>query len=70
MVNASSMVSKNFDVAVGCLAAADTALPEPVALGVVLVFAIVLCTISQFNTILGMATISLSKVRLNLISAH
>ena len=52
-VNASSMVSKNLDVAVGCLTVADTTLPEPVALGVVFVFAIVLCTISRFNTILG-----------------
>ena len=69
-VNASSMVSKNLDVIIGCLAAADTALPEPVALGVVFVFAIVLCTISQFNTILGMVVIFSSRVRLNLISAH
>ena len=69
-VNASSMVSKNLDVAVGCLAAVNTILPEPVVLGVVFVFAIMLCTISQFNTSLGMVTIFLSRVRLNLISAH
>ena len=41
-VNASSIVSKNLDVIVGCLAAVDTTLPEPVALGVVFVFAIML----------------------------
>ena len=46
MVSASSMESKNLDVAVGCLAAVDTILPEPVALGVVFVFAIMLRTIS------------------------
>ena len=70
MVSASSMVSKNLDVAVGCLAAVDTILPEPVALGVVFVFAIARCMISRFNTILEIVTIFSSKVRLNLISAH
>ena len=34
------MESKNLDVTVGCLAAVDTILPEPVALGVVFVFTI------------------------------
>ena len=69
-VNTSSMVSKNLDVAIGCLAVVDTTLPEPVALGVVFVFAIVLCMISRFNTSLGMVAIFSSRVRLNLISAH
>ena len=53
MVSASSMVSKNLDVVVGCLAAADTILPEVVALGVVFVLAIMLCTTSRCNTSLG-----------------
>ena len=53
MVSASSMVSKNLDVVVGCLAAADTILPEVVALGVVYVLAIMLCMTSRCNTILG-----------------
>ena len=70
MVSASSMVSKNLDIAVGCFAAADTILPEPVTLGFVFVFAIVRCTISRFNTILEIVAIFSSKVRLNLILAH
>ena len=70
MVSASSMESKNLDVAVGCLAAVDTILPESVALGVVFVFAIMLCMISQFNTNLGMVAIFSLRVHLYLISAH
>ena len=70
MVSASSMVSKNLDVVVGCLAAADTILPELVALGVVFVLAIVWCMISRCNTILGILAIFSSKVHLNLIPAH
>ena len=62
MVSALSMESKNLDVAVGCLAAVDTILPEPVALGAVFVFAIMLCTISRFSTSLGMVTIFLLRV--------
>ena len=57
MVSASSMESKTLDVTVGCLAAADTILPEPVVLGVVFVFAIMLRTISRFSTSLGMVAI-------------
>ena len=53
------MESKNLDVAIGCLAAVDTILPEPVALGVVFVFAIMLHTISRFSTSLGMVAIFL-----------
>ena len=47
------MVSKNLDVAIGCLAAADTTLPEPVALGVAFVFAIVLCKSADLTQFLG-----------------
>ena len=70
IVSASSMESKNLDVTVGCLAAADTILPELGALGAVFGFAIMLHTISRFSKILGMVAIFLLRVRLYLISAH
>ena len=60
-VSASSMVSKNLDVVVGCLAAVDTILPEVVALGVVFVLGIMRCTTSQCSTILEIFAIFFLK---------